>query len=267
MWPVAWESGVSCGEVSGFLPVTDQVWPEICPEPLHWKWQIFLQQQGAEKLLEEEVTKSIAKGRKQEEKSPEQSCWRWSWQWCRWSHCRESLNQLKSCFYFLQRSRPQGNHWKGVETAQAYLIFVTNITNGVCGEKFSCGENFPYDRLSCGEVSPQEKFVENLSHRESSPHDKCGAKCVMWRNVEKSVMWRNFPHDRFLHMRNEKCQANVLCGGISPYDRFLHTSSWSRPTPWWLGSSGRSSPTYLSSHDLSCYILSLANKHYEQFMP
>ena len=93
--------------------------------------------------------------------------------------------------------------------------------------------------MSCGEVSPHEKCEENLSHRESSPHDKCGAKCVMWRNVEKSVMWRNFPQDRFLHMRNEKCQENLLCGGISPHD----------------------------SHDLSCYILSLANKHYEQFMP
>ena len=58
-------------------------------------------------------------------------------------------------------------------------------------KNLSCGENFPYDRLSCGEVSPQEKFEENLSHRESSPHDKCGAKCVMWRNVEKSVMWLN----------------------------------------------------------------------------
>ena len=85
-------------------------------------------------------------------------------------------------------------------------------------KNLSCGENFPYDRLSCGEVSPHEKCEENLSHRESSPHDKCGAKCVMWRNVEKSVMWRNFPQDRFLHMRNEKCQANLLCGGISPHD-------------------------------------------------
>ena len=47
----------------------------------------------------------------------------------------------------------------------------------------------------------------------------------MWRNVEKSVMCRNFPHDRFLHMRNEKCQANLLCGGISPHDRFLHMSN------------------------------------------
>ena len=92
-------------------------------------------------------------------------------------------------------------------------------------KNLSCGENFPYDRLSCGEVSPHEKCEENLSHRESSPHDKCGAKCVMWRNVEKSVMWRNFPQDRFLHMRNEKCQANLLCGGISPHDRFLHMSN------------------------------------------
>ena len=55
----------------------------------------------------------------------------------------------------------------------------------------SCGEIFPYDRLSCREVSPHEKCEENLSHRESSPHDKCGAKCIMWRNVEKSVMWIN----------------------------------------------------------------------------
>ena len=37
--------------------------------------------------------------------------------------------------------------------------------------------------LSCGEASPHEKFVENLSHRKSFPHDKFGAKCVMWRLV------------------------------------------------------------------------------------
>ena len=55
----------------------------------------------------------------------------------------------------------------------------------------SCGEIFPYDRLSCREVSPHEKCEENLSHRESSPHDKCGAECIMWRNVEKSVVWIN----------------------------------------------------------------------------
>ena len=34
-------------------------------------------------------------------------------------------------------------------------------------KKLSCGENFPYDRLSCGEVSPQEKFEENLSQLSS----------------------------------------------------------------------------------------------------
>ena len=40
-------------------------------------------------------------------------------------------------------------------------------------------------------VEKFEECEENLSHRESSAHDKFGAKCVMRRNVEKSVMWRN----------------------------------------------------------------------------
>ena len=62
----------------------------------------------------------------------------------------------------------------------------------VVEKNLSCGENFPYDRLSCGEVSPHEKCEENLSHRESSPHDKCGAKCVMWRNMEKFLHMTDF---------------------------------------------------------------------------
>ena len=49
-------------------------------------------------------------------------------------------------------------------------MFVTSTTSSACGEK----------------ICHVEKFEENLSHRESSPHDECGAKCVMWRNVEKS---------------------------------------------------------------------------------
>ena len=71
------------------------------------------------------------------------------------------------------------------------MIFVTSTTSGACGENLSRREIFPYDRLSCGEVSPHEKCEENLSHNESSPLDKCGAKCVVWRNVKKSVMWSN----------------------------------------------------------------------------
>ena len=35
-----------------------------------------------------------------------------------------------------------------------------------------CGEIFLHDKLSCGEVSPHVKSEENLSHRESSPHDE-----------------------------------------------------------------------------------------------
>ena len=50
-------------------------------------------------------------------------------------------------------------------------------------KNLSCGEIFPYHRLSCGDVFPYKKYEENLSHRESFPHGKCGAKCVTWRNV------------------------------------------------------------------------------------
>ena len=49
-------------------------------------------------------------------------------------------------------------------------------------------------KLSCGEVSPREKCEENLSHRESSPHDKCGAKSVVWRNVDQICYVEIFLH-------------------------------------------------------------------------
>ena len=53
----------------------------------------------------------------------------------------------------------------------------------------------------------EKKFL----HVTDSPH----FSLLMWRNLSCGEM---FPHDRFLHMRNEKCQANLLCGGISPHD-------------------------------------------------
>ena len=63
-------------------------------------------------------------------------------------------------------------------------------------KNLSCGEIFPYDRLSCGEVSPHEKCEENLPHRERSPHDKFGAKCVITQNrlmvAFDSQKWPNF---------------------------------------------------------------------------
>ena len=81
----------------------------------------------------------------------------------------------------------------------------------VVENNLSCGENFPYDRLSCGEVSPQEKFEENLSHGESSKlinveqNVLCGE---MWRNLSCGEM---FPHDRLLHMN----QLTFFCCKIS----------------------------------------------------
>ena len=83
-----------------------------------------------------------------------------------------------------------------------YLIFVTDTTDGVCGEKIGHVEKFspwhvvkwkisPHDRcgetLSHGEISPHEKCGENLSHEEIVPHEKCGGK---------SVKWKNSPHDK-----------------------------------------------------------------------
>ena len=38
----------------------------------------------------------------------------------------------------------------------------------------------------------------------------------MWRNLSCGEM---FPHDRYLHMSNEKCGANLLCEEISLHDR------------------------------------------------
>jgi len=51
----------------------------------------------------------------------------------------------------------------------AYLIVVTTITTGGCGEKICHVEKiFPCDRLSCGEVSPHDK----CSVGDRSPHGK-----------------------------------------------------------------------------------------------
>ena len=62
---------------------------------------------------------------------------------------------------------------------RTYLIFVTSTTSGAGGEKICHVEKF-FHMTDCH----VEKLLHmrNLSHRESSPHDKCGAKRVMWRN-------------------------------------------------------------------------------------
>ena len=83
-----------------------------------------------------------------------------------------------------------------------YLIFVTDTTDGVCGEKIGHVEKFspwhvvkwkisPHDKcgetLSHGEISPREKCGENLSLGEISPHEKFG---------DKSVRWKISPHEK-----------------------------------------------------------------------
>ena len=69
-------------------------------------------------------------------------------------------------------------YWKSSRIRYSrHTSYLSQAPQAVLVEKnLSCGEIFPYDRLSCGEVSPHEKCEENLSHRESSPHDKFGAK-------------------------------------------------------------------------------------------
>ena len=59
--------------------------------------------------------------------------------------------------------------------SQTYLIFVTSTTSG---EKICHVEKF-FHTTDC------EKCEENLSHRERSPYDKCGAKCGEICHVEK----------------------------------------------------------------------------------
>ena len=47
----------------------------------------------------------------------------------------------------------------------AYLIFVTGTMGGARGEKLSCGEICPYDRLSGGEILHMtDCHVENILH-------------------------------------------------------------------------------------------------------
>ena len=93
-----------------------------------------------------------------------------------------------------------------------YLIFVTIITSGACGEKICHLENF-FHMTDC--------HVEKFLHKRNLKKIYHIEKVLHMINVEQNVlcgeMWRNlscgemFAHDRFLHMRNEKCQANVLC--------------------------------------------------------
>ena len=70
-----------------------------------------------------------------------------------------------------------------------YTSYLSQAPQAVLVEKnLSCEEIFPYDRLSCGEVSPHEKCEDNLSHSESSPHDvwrKLNQILCLWRKEDK----------------------------------------------------------------------------------
>ena len=80
-------------------------------------------------------------------------------------------------------------------TLKPYLIFVTDVTDGVCGEKLFMWRNSPH--VVKWKISPHDKCGETLSHGEISPHYKCGEICQVenfstWERWRKSVMWRNF---------------------------------------------------------------------------
>ena len=118
---------------------------------------------------------------------------------------------------------------QGVTNSQvysAYLIFVTSTTTGACGEKICYVEKF---------VHITDWHVEKFLHMRNVNKIYHVEKVLHMINVEQNVlfveMWRilscgeMFRHDRFLHMSNEKCGANLWCGEIFPPDIFLHTSN------------------------------------------
>ena len=59
-------------------------------------------------------------------------------------------------------------------------------------KNLSCGEIIPYDKFSCGELSPHEKCEENIYIEKVLHMTNVEQNVVLWRNVEKSVMWRIF---------------------------------------------------------------------------
>ena len=88
-----------------------------------------------------------------------------------------------------------------------YLIFVTDATDAVCGEKIGHVEKFSPWHVKW-ENSPDDKCGETLSHGEISPHEKCG---------DKSVKWKISPH--------EKGGENLSRGEISPHERCAENMS------------------------------------------
>ena len=78
-----------------------------------------------------------------------------------------------------------------INLERAYLIFVTTITTGGCGEKICHVEKF-FHMTDCH----VEKFlhmrnVKKIYHIEKALHMILEQNVCMRRNVEKSVMWRN----------------------------------------------------------------------------
>ena len=89
-----------------------------------------------------------------------------------------------------------------------YLIFVTDTTDGVCGEKIGHVEKISPWHVVKWKISPHDKCEETLSHGEISPHEKCG---------DKSVKWKISPH--------EKGGENLSRGEISPHERCAENMS------------------------------------------
>ena len=107
--------------------------------------------------------------------------------------------------------RPLGDNVKG-----PYLIFVTDVTDGVCGEKLFMWRNSPH--VVKWKISPHDKCGETLSHGEISPHYKCGenlssGKFLHMRKVEKICHV-----EKFLNMRKV---AKILWRNLSAQSTFL----------------------------------------------
>ena len=164
----------------------------------------------------------------------------WPW-WSSWCTCTRTCSS-RCCSLFPVRS---GSSWCWRRPMQASL---STLIPDICHKhhkrclwrkNLSCGEIFIYYRLLCGEVSPHEKCEENLSHRGSSPHDKCGAKCVMWRNLScgdwrtvstwqispheqweiwsKSVLWRDFSTWPFFSAIYSVLSRNLFCRNLRAF--------------------------------------------------
>ena len=80
------------------------------------------------------------------------------------------------------------NRWGG---GCPYLIFVTDTTDSVCAENWSCGEILPMTCCQVENFSTWQRWRNSVTWRNFSTWERW-RKSVMWRNFSTWEMWRKY---------------------------------------------------------------------------